>query len=58
MERGERAVGQEAAKRMSDYYNVPAEVINLSVGQIPADILAILREHPDEIERLREKYNR
>jgi transcriptional regulator with XRE-family HTH domain len=57
MERGERAVGEEAAKRLSHYYNVPAEVISLSQGQIPEDIVAILREHPDEMARLREKYD-
>lgn len=56
MERGERPVGKEAAKRLAGYYNVPAEIIVLANGQIPTDILAILREHPDEIQRLREKY--
>lgn len=56
MERGERPVGSEAARRLSDYYNVPAEVIVLATGQVPADVLAILQNHPDEIRRLRETY--
>ncbi len=57
MERGERAIGDATAQRLSDYYQVPAEVISLSHGQIPDDVVAILRSHPDEIARLREKYS-
>lgn len=56
MERGERAVGDAAVQRLSDYYNVPAEVINLATGQVPADIIEILRAHPEELVRLRERH--
>ena len=56
MERGERPVGDKAAKQLSDYYRVPAEVIALSQGTIPEDVIEILRTHPAEMERLREKY--
>ncbi len=56
MERGERPVGEQAAQRLSEYYDVPAEVIILANGQVPLDVVAILREHPNEIIRLREKY--
>lgn len=56
MERGERPIGEETAKRLSDYYAVPVEIIGLANGQIPADVLAILRAHPEEVLRLREKY--
>jgi hypothetical protein len=56
MERGERPVGADAAQRLSQYYDVPAEIIVLANGQLPEDVVAILRDHPDEILRLREKY--
>jgi transcriptional regulator with XRE-family HTH domain len=56
MERGERAVGDAVVLRLSEYYRVPPEVIALSQGQLPHDIVEILREHPEEIKRLRESY--
>ena len=56
MERGERPIGEEAAQRLSEYYSVPAELIALSRGQLPSDVIDILRAHPFEISRLREKY--
>ena len=57
IERGERPVGEDTAQRLSDYYQIPAEVINIAQGQIPADVIEILRSHPDEISRLRERYS-
>ena len=56
MERGERAIGEATAKRLSNYYDVPAEIISLAQGDVPADIVAILKRHPEEITRLRQKY--
>lgn len=56
MERGQRSVGEGAAGRLSAYYEVPAEVIDLARGQAPADIVKILQAHPEEIKRLREMY--
>lgn len=57
IERGERGLGDATALRLSDYYSVPAEVIHLAQGQVPSDIVEILQAHPEEIERLREKYS-
>lgn len=56
IERGERAIGDAAAKRLSDYYDVPVEAIDLLRGQIPGDVIAILQQHPEEVVRLREMY--
>jgi len=56
VERGERTAGDEAISRLSAYYKVPADVIILAQGQVPADIVTILRNHPDELARLRNKY--
>ncbi|MEW2009556.1 helix-turn-helix transcriptional regulator [Microbacterium sp. NPDC078814] len=56
MERGQRSVGEGAAERLSAYYDVPAEVIDLARGQAPSDIVRILQNHPEEMQRLRESY--
>ncbi|MDS0200240.1 helix-turn-helix domain-containing protein [Microbacterium imperiale] len=56
IERGERSVADSTAQRMSNYYSVSAEVIDLVRGQIPADVIAILREHPEELDHLRARY--
>lgn len=56
MERGERAVGDAVVRRLSEYYQIPPEVIALSQGQLPDDVVAILRNHPEEIARLRDLY--
>ncbi|WP_372494301.1 helix-turn-helix domain-containing protein [Microbacterium enclense] len=58
IERGERSIGDAAAKRLSDYYAVPTEVIDLLRGQLPSDVVAILQQHPEEIVVLREKYGK
>ena len=58
IERGERSLGDSTAQRLSDYYSVPAEIVDLARGQAPADIMAILRAHPEEIDRLREAYGK
>lgn len=56
MERGQRSVGEDTARRISSYYSVPTEVIDLARGVAPADVVAILQQHPEEMDRLREKY--
>lgn len=53
IERGQRGVPPEMTDRLSGYYGVPAEVIALSQGDIPMDIVRILQAHPEEIDRLR-----
>lgn len=56
IERGERSIAQPTALRLSQYYNVPAELVELAQGHAPADVVAILQQHPEEIDRLRETY--
>jgi transcriptional regulator with XRE-family HTH domain len=56
LERGQRGLAPEVSERLSDYYGVPSETLSLARGEVPLDILQILREHPDEIERLRSQY--
>lgn len=56
LERGQRGLAPEMSEKLSDYYGVSAEVISLSQGDIPADVLRILQAHPEALERLRELY--
>jgi transcriptional regulator with XRE-family HTH domain len=56
LERGERSCTTELSQRLADYYGVSHEVVELAEGRVPADIVAILTEHPEELTRLRELY--
>ncbi|WP_350471551.1 helix-turn-helix domain-containing protein [Microcella pacifica] len=56
MERGERPVGSEVVRKLSSYYKVPEESISLAHGNLPPDIVQILRDHPEEIARIRQLY--
>lgn len=49
-------MGEGLPKRIADYYGVSADVVALAEGRVPEDVVLILAEHPDELERLREKY--
>ncbi len=56
LERGERGFGAEVSSRIANYYGVTTDLLALAEGRVPHDVLLILREHPEEIEALREKY--
>lgn len=56
LERGQRGLAPDVSARLSSYYGVPADVLAISHGEVPEDIVRILQSHPDEIERLRERY--
>lgn len=56
LERGQRGIGPEVSERLSSYYGVPADIISLAQGDVPPDIVQILRTHPEEIEHLRRRY--
>jgi len=57
LERGQRGVSEALASRLASYYEINSESLTLAEGQVPADVIAILMEHPEEIDRLREKYS-
>lgn len=42
--------------KLAAYYGVPAEIIALTQGDIPADVVKILQRHPEELDRLRATY--
>lgn len=56
IERGQRGLGEGLPERIANYYGVSADVVALAEGRVPEDVLLILAEHPDELERLRAKY--
>lgn len=56
LERGERALSRDVAERLSAYYDVPNEQIEIAAGLVPPDLLEILRRHPEAATRLRELY--
>lgn len=56
LERGERGYSEELRERISSYYGISSELLAIMEGVLPADIIEILQEHPEEITRLRRKY--
>ncbi|WP_432902030.1 helix-turn-helix domain-containing protein [Micromonospora matsumotoense] len=56
LERGERGYSEELRLRLSSYYGVPSDILALNEGSVPADILEILKAHPEELSRLRREY--
>lgn len=56
LERGQRGLAPDMSDRLSRYYNVPADVIALTGGAIPDDVVEILKSNPGLIARLRSEY--
>lgn len=56
IERGQRGLGADMSERIARYYGVPAELVTLSYGDVPRDVVRILQTHPELIERLRNEY--
>lgn len=56
LERGQRGLASDLSERLSDYYGVAAEVIALDQGEVPDDVVRILQNHPEEMNRLRQLY--
>ncbi|MBL0886205.1 helix-turn-helix domain-containing protein [Myceligenerans indicum] len=56
LERGERGLAVEISERLATYYGVPSEVISLSRGELPEDIVRILQDNPELISRIREEF--
>lgn len=56
VERGEKPASPAVIERASNYYDVPQELLALSRGRVPADIVQILQRHPDLLAELRSRY--
>ena len=56
LERGQRGLAADVSLRLSNYYGISAEVLALAQGEVPEDVVRILQMHPEEVEKLRERY--
>ena len=45
-------------RHLSDYYDITDDDIRLAAGELPVDIIDILRRNPQLIERLRSQYGK
>lgn len=56
VERGAKPASAAMLERASVYYDVPEELLALSRGVVPTDIVAILQQHPKLLDEMRAKY--
>lgn len=56
VERGAKPASPVVLERASAYYSVPRELLALSRGVVPDDIVSVLQHHPEVLEELRERY--
>jgi transcriptional regulator with XRE-family HTH domain len=56
VERGEKQPSFGLTQKAASYYRVSEDLVQLSIGQVPEDVLEILRAHPEELDRLRSTY--
>jgi transcriptional regulator with XRE-family HTH domain len=58
LERGQKPASDELLRRASRYYDIPLNEFALARGDLPGDVIEILQEHPELIEKLRRDYGR
>jgi len=59
LENNEVRPSETFVERVAEYFHYDKERLLLAAGKVPAEILEILREHPDDaIEFLRERFGR
>jgi transcriptional regulator with XRE-family HTH domain len=56
VERGEKHASPTFRQRLAEHYDLPPDDLALAAGQVPADIAAILRAHPEVLAELRERF--
>ncbi len=56
VENGERQPSGELEERISSHYGLERDSLDLAAGRVPADVLEILRRHPDALDELRRRY--
>lgn len=57
LERGERRTSPTVVAKLATYYGISKELVELADGRIPEDIVKILQDHPEELDRIRANYN-
>jgi transcriptional regulator with XRE-family HTH domain len=56
VERGEKPASSAMLARAAAYYEVPRELLALSRGNVPDDVVAILQRHPELLDELRRRH--
>lgn len=56
LERGEKPPSPQLLRKAADYYEVSPEALALAEGKLPADVVEIVRAHPELIDRIRSEY--
>jgi transcriptional regulator with XRE-family HTH domain len=56
VERGSKPASPAILERASNYYDVPRELLSLSRGVVPGDVVELLQRHPELLEELRGRY--
>jgi transcriptional regulator with XRE-family HTH domain len=56
LERGVKYPSSDLAVRAAQYYNIDPDLLALERGEVPEDVLEILRRHPSILNRLRAEY--
>jgi transcriptional regulator with XRE-family HTH domain len=56
VERGDKNASPSVLDRAARYYELPRERFELANGALPADIVEILRAHPELVGELRKNY--
>lgn len=56
LERGQKSPSGDMLHRASNYYDIPFEELERAQGALPDDVVQILRDHPELVEKLRAEY--
>jgi transcriptional regulator with XRE-family HTH domain len=56
IESGAKVPSVQLQQRASEHYEVKADVLYLAAGHVPPDVMTILREHPELLDKLRGEY--
>lgn len=56
VESGERSPSGAMKDRISSYYGLDRDLLDLTAGRAPVDVVDILRRHPDVLDELRRRY--
>ncbi len=56
IERGEKRSSLDLQLKAARYYQVPEDQVLLAAGDLPADVIEILKRHPEALDELRRRY--
>ena len=57
VERGEKQASATFRQRLAQHYHLRADDLDLAAGEVPPDITAILKAHPELLTELRERFS-